>query len=100
MANQISDPNSMTSPAAARICYKAQAEYFRVTAPDAAEETAINDAISAFSVAFPELRYRFDGKPLVRKLRRLGQIVDDVYFQLIVNNAPLKAKMEAAMGLV
>jgi len=100
MGNQISDPNSLTSPAAARICYKAQAEYFRVNAPDVSEETAINEAVDAFSEAFPEQRYRFDGKPLARKLRRLGQIIDDVYFQMIVGDAALSAKLEAAMGLV
>jgi len=100
MANQISDPNSMTSPAAARICYKAQAEYFRVTAPDTADSAAITTAIASFSAAFPEQRYRFDGKTLVRQLRRLGQIIDDVYFQLIVGNASLKADLEGAMGLV
>ena len=100
MANQITDPNSLTSPAAARICYKMEAEYFRVNAPSVAEEAAITDAIDAFSTAFPEQRYRFDGKPLVRKLRRLGQIIDDVYFQLITEDAVLSAKLEAAMGLV
>ena len=100
MANQISDPNSMTSPAAARICYKAQAEHFRVTAPDTTQETAITNAISAFVEAFPELRWRFDGKKTVRQLRRLGQVIDDVYFQLIINDATLKSELEGAMGLV
>jgi hypothetical protein len=100
MPNQISDPNSMTSSAAAKVCYKIQAEYFRVNDPDAAQETAITEAVEAFTDAFPEQRYRFDGKRLARKLRRLGQIIDDVYFQIIIGNASLKAKLEAAMGLV
>jgi len=101
MPNQISDPNSLTSPAAAKTCYKIQAEYFRVNDPDTAQETAIEEAVEAFTTAFPEQRYRFDGKTRVyRQLRRLGQIIDDVYFQVIDADAVLKGKLEAAMGLV
>ena len=100
MARVITNPDALTSPAAAKTAYKNEAEYFRINRPDEAEETAISEAIEAFSTAFPELEYRFYGKPIYLQLRRLGQIIDDVYFQLILANPSLEAKLKGAMGLV
>lgn len=100
MPYQISDPDSMTSPAAASVCYKNQAEYFRVNPPTGSNETAITEAVEAFSDAFPHLKYRFYGESVSGKLRRLSQIIDDVYFENILDNASLKTKLEGAMGLV
>jgi hypothetical protein len=97
--NIVVDPVA-TNPAAYRIAYKATAEVFRVNAPDTATETKITDAVEAFSTAFPQEAWRFDGKGVVRSLKRLGQIIDDVYYSDILADAPLKAKLDAIVGLI
>ena len=97
--NIVVDPVA-TNPAEYRIAYKATAEVFRVCPPDSATETLITDAVDAFSVAFPNQAWRFDGKGIVRSLKRLGQIIDDVYYSDIVADGALKTKLDAIVGLV
>jgi len=101
MATIITDPNAMQDgPAAVRVAYKTESSYFRVNTPEQATLDAIDAAVEEFGVAFPELAYRFDGKGTIRSLRKLGQLVDDVRFSDIIENATLKSKMEAILGLV
>jgi hypothetical protein len=97
--NIVVDPVA-TNPADYRIAYKATAEVFRVCPPNASVKQDIDDAVEAFSTAFPREAWRFYGKGTVRSLKRLGQIIDDVYYDDIVANAPLKAKLDAIVGLI
>ena len=97
----IKDPDAMNDgPAAVRIAYKTEASFFRVNTPNTSVLDDIDAAIEEFSDAFPAHAWRFDGKGTVRNLRRLGQLVDDVRFQEILDNVTLKSKMEAILGLV
>lgn len=97
--NIVVDPVA-TNPADYRIAYKATAEVFRVNAPDSATETKITDAVDAFVTKFPVQEWRFYGKGVVRKLKRLGQVFDDVSFDAILADAALKTKLDAIVGLV
>jgi hypothetical protein len=101
MANLITDPNAMDDgPVAVRVAYKAEAGYFRVNTPEQTVLDDIEDAVDEFVTEFPELKSRFYGKSTVRKLKRLGQVVDNIKFSAIVANNTLKTKMEAILGLV
>ena len=97
--NIVVDPVA-TNPAGYRIAYKATAEVFRVNAPDSITEQKIVDAVDEFSNVFPNYAWRFDGKGVVRSLKRLGQIIDDVYFNDILANVTLKNKLDAIVGLI
>jgi len=99
--NIVTEPLAMNQgPAAVKIAYKAEARYFRANTPSAATLTKIDTAVDAFKTAFPSQASRFDGKTTVRSLRRLGQIFDDVCFTTINDDAVLKAKFVAILGLV
>jgi len=101
MATVITNPNAMNEgPAAVRTAYHTEAWYFRVNTPSQSVLDDIDDAVAEFRTAFPYLSWRFYGKTTVRSLKRLAQLVDDARFQQIIDNAPLKAKMEAILGLI
>lgn len=97
--NIVVDPTA-TTPVDYRTAFKNTATVLRVNRPNSTTKQKIIDAVEAFSVEFPNYKYRFNSKDPVRNLKRLGQIIDDVYFKDILASSSLKSKLDDIVGLI
>ena len=89
-----------SDPVEYKTIYKATAEVFRVCPPSSEVNSMILNAIDEFLIAFPEQKWRFYGKGTVKKLKRLGQIIDDVPYGEITSNESLMTSLNAIVGLI